>query len=79
MKCGTRKLLSLTYFTVWSWDNLRLAYKYAPGGKRGVTSAIAKKAAATRAPYWPEVAKRAAKTRAANRAAASGSTTLKAV
>ena len=41
MKRGARKLLPLTYSSVWSWDNLRLAYKYAAGGKRGKGAAAA--------------------------------------
>jgi hypothetical protein len=37
---GKRKLLALTYSNMWSWDNLRLAYKYAAGGKRGKAAAF---------------------------------------
>jgi hypothetical protein len=49
-------------------------YNIAKGGRNGVTSEIALRAAATRAPYWSEVAKKAALTRrrraAAKKAAA---------
>jgi len=30
----------LTYSSVWIWDNLRLAYKYAADGKRGKAAAF---------------------------------------